>query len=179
MSKITQAQIDLCAQQSDPELIAALDVWGQSPNLAKSRGEDLKGFNAGVVHYFEYRSSLKEAGRYREGSGYDFSINGFIRFSQKISEIVSNPDVCTELRAYSLFKDPEAQERLILCTQDLFIVSVKYTGQKHRVITAIPDPELKRLGKNYTSVVAGEPTRSGRLNEIGLPRELVKQIGAA
>ena len=113
-SELEKLKRDLTDRLNDTELQEAMTVWGQAPNLAKSRGQYGKGFHAGVVHYFEYRASNAESGRYRDGEGYDFSLDHFIDFSKRLKDLVNNPGTYAGTESYAIFEDDKGAQRLML-----------------------------------------------------------------
>src|SRR5579872_2998077 len=91
MRELGQLASDLIIYRDRPEFQAALDVWGRSRNMKEDRGEDDRGYHAGIVHYFEYRAGSGKTKRYLEGEYERPSIQGFIEFSQELGSLINNP----------------------------------------------------------------------------------------
>ncbi len=168
---------ELELRKADPEFIAALDVWGRSPNAAGERGEDGTGFHAGIIHFFEYRAYRDKAGRFygREGTykaKHDLSIQAFIDFSRELATCTTQPrpDLNPEVQKATLVGDEEGRLRLMVFTKHgLFLNAFKKVGDRMRVITAIPQDE-KNFDKRVESEVYPKAARN-RLNTLSDQRK--------
>ena len=169
---------DVKARQNDPKVAEALDVWGQSPDSTGSKGVDQKGFNSGVVHYFEYRSRGDKNGRYQFSETTPVSLDGFINYSLKLEDLIDNPRPGTnpEVASSSKVVDELGQERLYLLTKSgNLIVAFKsfVQGGGMRVITDIPGQTQKDLAKRTNEELAGSRESLSRLNVLGQKRREV------
>lgn len=168
---------ELELRKTDPEFIAALDVWGRSPNAAGERGEDGTGFHAGVIHFFEYRAYRDKAGRFygREGvykAKHDLSIQAFIDFSRELATCTAQPrpELNPEVQKATLVGDEEGRLRLMVFTRHgLFLNAFQKLGDRMRVITAIPQDE-KNFDKRVDSEVYPKAARN-RLNTLSDQRK--------
>lgn len=164
---------ELVTRAADPELHAALDAWGRSPNTAGEWGEDEKGFHAGVTHFFEYRCNKEKAGRFYGKDGttkpkHELTLDAFIAFTKELDACIKeprpsqNPDV----QKSTLIGDDAGQRRLMVFTSHrLFLNAFQRPGDRMRIITAIPQDE-----KSYDKAVEAEVNpkeAKRRLNALG------------
>lgn len=176
-AKITAIEKELLERDEDPKLLAALNVWGRSPDSLNNRGENGKGYNAGVIHYFEYRASKSKAGRFNNEK-IPFGVEGFIQYSEWLQAILNNPSKDNSaISELTRFTDNEGQERLIVLAHDTLIVCFKNTGEDTRVISSIPDK--KKSKKMYEKAVETELSiavdKDSRLNKLAEGRKIAEQ----
>lgn len=150
---------ELLRRATDPELHAALDAWGRSPNAAGEWGEDEKGFHAGITHFFEYRSNKEKAGRFYGKDGttkpkHELTLDAFIAFTNELDACIKEPrpEQNPEVQKASLIGDDEGRRRLMVFTKHhLFLNAFQRPGDRMRIITAIPQDE-----KSYDKAVEAE-----------------------
>jgi hypothetical protein len=51
---------EIHTRKNDPAFVEAASVWSNSPNSSGEIGEDGQGYNAGLVHFFEYRGDTNK-----------------------------------------------------------------------------------------------------------------------
>ena len=174
-TELVKLREDLALRREDPELLEAFDVWGRSPNAKGMKGPDEQGFNAGVVHYFEYRgASIAKARRFKTMP--EMSIQGFIDFSRYVDLLISDPDSRSNLsiQKSAQIRDLEGQKRLLLLTWgNWLVVGFQKPGDRMRAITAGAQEKPDRFQKIVDEEVSGTPSEDHRVNRLGVGREIV------
>ena len=157
---------ELAARRDDPNLKYAFDVWGRSPNHAGDRGITGHGYNAGVIHYFEYQA-------YKDKSGHNtgsMSIDGFIDWSKRLGEIV-NGKRPTEVQTIRKLEDDSGKQAMYVLTKDRFLIIsyIEKPGEAPKVVTAIPGQNegvlLSRVDSEVKTPVVEKQAK--RLNYLG------------
>ena len=170
------------ALSEDTEFSQALDRWGSSPNSEGNRGEDGQGFHAGVVHYFEYRQNSEKAGRFSREAPEDFSLNGFVEYTESVAHYVEASDAELEafegVQGFVRLRDEQGQERLILDSDAGFVVGFKKAEEDSiKVITVLPNSNKpKKNTKRFQSAAKAayqEGNPKNYLNCLNDPKELV------
>lgn len=156
---------DVESRLNDPQLVEALEVWGRCPNAKGEIGSDADGFNAGVIHYFEYRAILEKSGRFRDQK---FGIDHFIEHSRWLRSIVANPkpDHNSDVQMARRLRDETGQTRLFVLTKkhDWIVAFGQEDEVLPKVITVIPGQDEKTMNQAVAESLAGENTR--RLNRL-------------
>ena len=156
---------DLERRRSDPELIAAFDAWGGCPNHAGDRGIDGQGFNAGVIHYFEYRAFQDKQGRSQE----PMTLDGFIKWSKELFDLVKHPD-SSKVQKTARMEDSSGKQALYILAKDgRFIISYFIPGKEPYMVTVIPgqkESEMQRRVDSEISTPVPEK-QAKRLNYLG------------
>lgn len=116
----------------DVEFEETLSHWGESPALDKS----IK--HAGLVHFIEYRSDKNKDRLSKVPES--FSPEGFMDYTAKVMEFVSNPN-SEEIAEALRLRDEKGRERLLIMTKDNQYISAfkPREGVEWQVITHIPD----------------------------------------
>lgn len=171
-SKIDSIRQDLATRADDSTLTDSFDVWGASPNAEGSLNDNEQGYNAGVVHFFEYRADQEKSGRFAVQDT-EMSIDAFIRRSEQLDSLLQNYETDPEVEKYALIEDTVGQERLYVLTKKEFIVAFKKKGERMRVITVLPGS--KSFDKIVQSEVGNTEPASARLNKLGSHRILAKK----
>lgn len=167
---------ELVERENDPRLIAALNVWGRSPNSTNDRGANGEGYHAGVTHYFEYRRSKEKAGRYKQEKT-PFGIEGFIEHTDELQELLQDPTVNNKkIKKLSRIKDNSEQERLLILTDDALVVCFQNAGEPMRVISHIPQNKggEKAFEKAVRKELEINPEEDTRFNKLGEGRTEVE-----
>jgi hypothetical protein len=156
-------------RKDDPDLLSALAMWGRCPNAAGDFGTDNSGYHAGVVHFFEYRSSPDKNGRYK----YDpipITIDGFIEYSRKIQRLISDidPQNNPAVKLFASLQDNDGQLRLFVLSDTgekvVAFRRVNETGLP-KIITIIPGQDEKSMKRSVQDEITG--TSRPRLNQLG------------
>lgn len=143
---------DLAERHNDTQLLEAFSFWGTSPDSKGYRGPDGNGFNAGLIHYFEYRANAEKNGRYKNET-LNFGVDGFIEYTNRIKKEIDN----ASSENSRLFEDSEGRQRMYtLSEQGDLIISfkkVKDPDKKEeepelKIITIIPGQNKKTLDKS-------------------------------
>ncbi len=150
---------ELITRASDPELHAALDAWGRSPNAAGEWGEDETGFHAGITHFFDYRRNKEKAGRFYGKDGttkpkHELTLDAFIAFTNELDACIKEPrpEHNPQVQKAALIGDDDGRRRLMVFTKHhLFLNAFQRPGERMRIITAIPQDE-----KSYDKAVDAE-----------------------
>lgn len=171
--QFTALKEELVTRATDPELHAALDAWGRSPNAAGEWGEDEKGFHAGITHFFEYRRNKEKAGRFYGKDGtlkpkHELTLDAFIAFTNELDACIKEPRPSQNpnVQKTTLIGDEAGQRRLMVFTSHrLFLNAFQRPGDRMRIITAIPQDE-KSYDKAVEAEVNPKETKR-RLNTLG------------
>lgn len=165
---------DFASRQNDPELLAAMDVWGMSPDSDNDWGEDNQGYHAGIVHYFEYRKHLEKAGRYKKEKR-EFGLQSYIDEAMELKGLLDNPTEDNEdIERVAFIKDDEGQARLmILTTEGNRVICFQKSGEPMRVVSVIPGGNPKNFEKMVGQELSPSENAKPRLNDLGANRELV------
>ena len=157
-------------QQPTPALMEALDTWGVSPDVKGDFGSDGKGFNAGVIHYFQYRASAEKNSRYKQSETMD--VEGFAEYSKKIKTFLENPNPAsnTEVEGARVLEDENGQRRLLIVTKDKeLIVAFQRAGEAMKIISVFPGQGLDKLNKSAEEELNPDPNAKKRLNQLSYP----------
>jgi hypothetical protein len=145
--------------------IKALQKWGRSENLKGERGPNGKGFNAGAVHYFEYRASLdKNRNRFKPKDTLDAA--GFTAYTRNIEIFVQNPSPRTNpgVEKARLLEDAKGNRRLYILTKDKeFIVAFQRAGEPIKILSAFLGQNIGNLNKVVHKELAESVDRFNRL----------------
>jgi len=173
--KTKQGDLDALKQEvekrkNDPTLIDALEMWGRSPNAKSDFGVDNNGYNAGIIHFFEYRSVSEKNGRYKN-STVPITIDGFIFYSNCYKNLlqnidpIKNPDVVASV----LLTDDLGQIRMQLITSNHEgIVAFRRADEigAPKIITIIPGQNEEVMMKSINSELDGSNKSKKRLNKL-------------
>ena len=178
---VERVRQDVESRAEDPRLAHALDVWGRSPNARGETGVNGSGFNAGIVHYFEYRTIAEKNGRFKGRNGCE--IDDFIHYSEVLEGLIDTPDPLTnsEILLSAALEDDGGQRRLNLLTRrhDRVVAFARRGDRKPRVVTVIPGGDLPAIEKALDEEMFGQNVKN-RLNKLGMgvksvdPSELVR-----
>jgi hypothetical protein len=176
--ELERLRTEFVLRKDDPVLLDVLVNWGRSPNAVGERGSDGQGFNAGVVHYFEYRASAHRRLRYTDQE--QPTIQGFIDFTHRIKEMIKNPNPNGNpgVQKSALIGDEEGQERLLLRTQEgLLIIGFKHLGESEiKIISVVARETSARFERRIEEELAGTPETDKRLNKLGNNRVLINVL---
>ena len=159
---------ELVRRGDDPNLKAAFAVWGRSPNHAGDRGLNGHGYNAGVIHYFEYRA-YPDKNTHSPG---EMSVDGFINWSNHLSDLVNGkrPD---EVQKMEKLEDSDGKQALYLLTRPetgrYMIISYIDKGDSPKIVTAIPGRNEKSMSMRLDSEIKTPVSekQAKRLNYLG------------
>lgn len=162
------------SENPSPELTEALEFWGLAPNAKGEYGEDGKGFNSGVIHYFEYRANAEKNGRFKKDD--EASIEGFIEETQRLKSLLDNPspDSNEQIEAARMLEDENGQQRLLIVTKDKeFIVAFQRQNAPMKIISVFPGQGVDKLNKAVEEELNPKPNAKQRLNSLsGTVKEL-------
>lgn len=166
-------------RKQDPAFIEAVNMWANSPNAAGEVGEDGLGFNAGIVHFFEYRGRKGKSDRFARIPE-EMSVDGFIQFSQRMysvmQSVVEQSAIDGEVQG-AVLRDSDGAERVFALTNDSQrVVGFKpVDGDTHRMTTVlIHGQSPKSLEKDIARVMDGND--KGVVNRLNGPAELISKI---
>ena len=120
-----------------PQLVEALNVWGRSRNIKGETGVAHTGFNAGIIHFFEYRSHHKKSKK-RFKPEHTFSIEGFIVYTKQYEKLLKNPNPATnpDIKISRLLEDSKGNHRLYILAQDGdFVVGFQRAGEEMKILS--------------------------------------------
>ncbi|OGI57206.1 hypothetical protein A3B85_01600 [Candidatus Nomurabacteria bacterium RIFCSPHIGHO2_02_FULL_37_13] len=162
-------------EQPTPELVEALNVWGRSRNVRGEYGSDQKGFNAGVVHYFEYRAHVgKNKKRFKPEN--TLSIESFIDYTKKYQSFLENPNPATnpQIKTTRLLEDLKGNRRLYILTKEKeFIVGFERTGEGMKILSVFLEQNTQKLNKVADDELNSTEKSQTRFNRLEEP---VKEI---
>jgi len=142
-------QLKKALEQPTPQLVEALNIWGRSRNVRGEYGPDQKGFNAGVVHYFEYRAHVgKNKKRFKPE--YTFSVGGFIAHTKQYKSFLenSNPTTNSQIETARLLEDSKGNRRLYILTKEKeFIVGFERVGEGMKILSVFLEQNTQKLNK--------------------------------
>jgi hypothetical protein len=157
------------------ELLDALDAWGRSPDAEGNRGQDGKGFNAGVIHFFAYRGNGEKNGRYRNEKE-PFSLQSFINNAKKLRGLIEMNTDDTDYGA--IIKDEKGQKRLLILTKKgELVVGFQRVNEPMRVISVYPKQNLSIIERKIREELSPPLQAKQRLNELGGNRQLEMSLG--
>lgn len=156
------------SRKDDSELIKVLAVWGRSPNHANERGSDDGGFNAGVIHFFEYRAFPDKLGHNRQDN---MSLDGFINRSQAVDSLVNSPETVKPVisKSHTLRDETGKQARYLLTNAGELVIAYKEAGtERFKVVTVISGQNIQALDKRVNEEIKNPfEQRAKRLNHLG------------
>lgn len=161
------------ARRNDPSLLLALASWGRSPDLGGDRGLDSTGYNAGVVHYFEYRLIPDKSRRYTETE--PLTIQGFIDYTDRITALIQDPRSGNPgVNRSALIEDNQGRGRLLLLTRDdQLVVAFRHSKRDiMRIISVVGNEREGRFVKRVEDELNDNPETDTRLNRLGYERIL-------
>lgn len=141
---------DLAERSEDADLVEAFDSWGRSPNSRSDRGPDGQGYNAGLIHYFEYRGDTTKNGRFKVEEQ-PFNVDGFIEYSGRMKGLIDGEgDVAARRR----FRDSSGQERVVVLAEngDLVIGFKRADESEPKIISALPGQKMDAFSKRGDKV---------------------------
>jgi len=159
---------ELAARRDDSNLKAAFVMWGRSPNHAGDRGVNGHGYNAGVIHYFEYRA-FPDKNTHSPG---EMSVDGFIAWSKHLNELV-NGQKPEEVQKNVRLEDSSGKQALYLLTKPeigrYMIISYVEKGETPRIVTAIPGQNEEVMSNRFESEIKTPvlEKQAKRLNYLG------------
>ncbi|HEY4494150.1 MAG TPA: hypothetical protein VJB95_01840 [Candidatus Paceibacterota bacterium] len=171
--KLNQLKEEL--KHPNPKLVEALNAWGRSRNLKKESGPERKGFNAGIVHYFEYRTHLRK-NKKRYKTEHTVSIDGFIIYTERYSSFIKNQNPITnpEIETARLFEDPNGNRRLYVLTKEKeFVVGFQRAGQEMKILSVYLGQNETMLNRTADAELNSTEQARARFNHLESP---VKEI---
>lgn len=156
---------ELSARRGNADLLQAAALWANSPDSQGDRADDKRGYNAGLVHFFEYRSAKEKKRRFRDIEE-PMTVDGFIAFSQRLyQELVDPPQPSANQRV--VLQDSEGNRRsYVLCPNSEFIVAFQRPGETRPRMTSM----INFVTEAFFNKVVDECLRGddrGRLNKLG------------
>ncbi len=154
-------------KEPNREFAEALRTWGLSPNVKGEFGPDGKGFNAGIIHYFEYRASVEKNSRFRPED--ELSAEGFINYTKNIKNFLDNPDPASNpgVQTARLLEDQNGQRRLFVLTKyHELVVAFQRPHEPMRIISIFPGQGLDRLSKAVEDEQNQNTKTKTRLNKL-------------
>lgn len=142
----------------------ALSVWGRTRNSKNDPGANNLGYNAGLVHCFEYYLDEEKSGRYINGLG---TIQDFIEISIKLKSYIQNPNPETNrsIKRSVIIEDQSGAQRRIILTNEgeMILAHKKSTDTEFKIITSIPGQTEKDVEKMITEP---KEKREGKFNAL-------------
>lgn len=176
-NEIESLRAELAERRMDQDLALALSAWGKSPSPLRGNGSIDLGFNAGIVHYFEYRAVIGKA--YRSGLNDAPTIQGFINYTAMLKTLLhsANPLQNTELAVAAWVADRRGTGKrkiTVLSKEGLFVVGFQQSPFRPlRIITAIPDTSSGSFIMSLNKDLEGSSNSQKRLNRLGDNRVLL------
>lgn len=164
-------------KEPNRSLLEALNSWGVSPNVKGESGSDNKGFNSGVVHYFEYRTSEEKNSRFKPEE--EMTLDGFRKYTEKIKSLLDNPNPVTnpEIEDSRLLEDETGQRRLFIVTKNKeLVVAFERDGQPMKIISIFPGQGIDKLNKAVEDELHPQPNAKTRLNKLNSPAHEVEIV---
>ena len=143
-------------RKNDLDLSEALNSWGKSPNHDGDR-KDGGGYNAGVIHYFEYRAYKDKRGHNKD----NMSLDGFIERTRYLSNLVNKQNLVGVKKTETLEDKSGKRVKYLLTDGGLMVIAYSEAGQPFKMVTAI-------LGQNVNTVTERIKT------EINTPPDIKK-----
>lgn len=167
----------LADDQQRVALEGALLVWAQTPFVDGSRGEDGKGTNGGVEHFFAYRMDELKAKRWDspELSKYPPTLTGFIALSADLYESANHPEVSENTKMVYEMTDDAGNKRRFgnfsghnqfvafrRASEDTFLVSSLYPIREMSTIRPSLEKDVQKWTpekeKAYLNQLTSQPT---------------------
>ncbi len=166
--RINSLREELTTRSMDPSLIEAFESWGQSPDVTGSFGPNDSGFNAGLVHFYQYRGNQEKNGRYRNRNQ-DFSLDSFISYTESIQNLIKNhdPEVNKEVVSSFVLHDKSGQKRIFVLTKngDLIVGFCRPQEDGFKIVSVVPGRKLEDVKKSVGEEMHPEAyTGKKRLN---------------
>ena len=173
--RISNMKDSLFNLDDEQDLQTVFDSWGQAPDENGERGEDDKGYNSGVVHYFQYRASEEKASRFKREK-VEFSIDGFKQKTLDYIDAITDPSQESVVSSY-LFSDEGGSRRMVTLTEENeIIVAFANPEEDLKVVTVFSQKNEKLALKQFKSIVDKEVSMETgsdqRLNKLGDGRKL-------
>lgn len=152
---------DFEENKNNPVLLDALESWGRSPNLYGDRGKNDVGYNAGVVHFFQYRADKVKSGRLKN---YPMTIDAFISMTDYLKTLLEHTD-SGNIEYMRKLKDSEGQEQVfILDTKGWMLVGFKKKDEKMKILSYFPADKKKidKAAQEYLEPKTGEGVEEKR-----------------
>jgi hypothetical protein len=152
----------------NPQLNSALNAWGRSRNKKGEIGLEDRGFNAGVIHYFEYRTSIRK-NRNRFKAEHELSVDGFISHTKEYQSFLNNPSPAhnPQVEIARLLEDEKGNRRLYILTKDGdFIVGFQKTGQPMKILSVYLDQTAQKLNKTAEEALHPTERSKSRFNYL-------------
>lgn len=159
-------------------LISALDVWGQARNSQKETNSGY-GYNAGVIHYFEYRASANKNRRFKSDSFKEFSLNNFMELSETFAKLLTGQPSNRTLVSRFDIADSEGRARVFIKTDKELLVGFKHINQRLKLLSFIPNKpgwEGERRDEALVERELNPSEEETRFNRLGANRRLVYSI---
>lgn len=122
---------ELQDRANEPALLAALDAWTTSPASDRDRAHDGKGYNAGLLHFFEYRGAKTKYGRF-ELIDEEPTVDGFIEFTNRLVAALDRRLTPGPGEQVAVFEDDEGNSRVYILLpgeKGEFIVAFQYADE--------------------------------------------------
>lgn len=155
---------ELDERRADPELLEAAALWANSPDSQDDRGPDGQGYNAGLIHFFEYRSVLAKIRRFRD-LGEPMSADGFVAFSHRLYNELMNSALST-VNQHVVLEDSDGNRRFYtLCPTGEFIVAFQRTHEALPRMTSMINPVTPGYYEQVVAECLSGDDR-GRINKL-------------
>ncbi|HSX27683.1 MAG TPA: hypothetical protein VLG25_02780 [Patescibacteria group bacterium] len=165
LGELSDIKAELSERRNDPSLLQAAALWANSPDSQDGRAEDGQGYNAGLIHFFEYRSAAAKRRRFRVMDE-PVTVDGFITLSHRLYRELVDP-VLPEPNRRAVLEDSDGNRRLyVLCPNGEFIVAFQSCGEPLPRMTSM----INQVTDAYFDKVVAECLRGddrGRLNKLG------------
>jgi len=157
---------DIESRKDDPGFLEATSVWANSPDSQGDVGENGLGYNAGVVHFFEYRGDAKKSSRFKVMDE-PASVDGFIDYSGKLKADLEAVGSSTDGRQEAVLQDSEGNQRVYILKPDgeLVVAFQKAGDTEPKVTSVIPRQKGKDFEKTVAASLSGHDR--GKLNKLG------------
>ena len=156
---------DLLARQEDPLFLRAAALWANSADSQDYKAEDGLGYNAGLIHFFEYRATREKQRRFRDLQD-PVTVDGFIGFSHRLYQELVKPSQ-PEVNRRAVMQDSEGNRRFyVLCPNRELIVGFQSPNEAlPRMTSMINSVTDAFFDKVLAECLAGGDR--GRLNRLG------------
>jgi hypothetical protein len=174
---------ELDARKDEPALVEAASWWTNAPDsryddeeVGPNRGSlglNGRGWSGGLIHFFEYRASVKKRRRFKGREDDEpMTIEGFIAFTNKIKaaviaseKAIQDFSVPTE-NTITVLEDSRGNQRyyIVLPGGDL-ILAYKKLGQSLKISTLITHLSETYVEKVIELSLSGQDR--GRINVLG------------
>lgn len=159
---------DIEAHRHNPRFINALNAWLTSPDSTTDRGHDGLGYNAGLLHFFEYRGALHKRRRFHlmdEPS----NVEGFMDFTERLVEELERVSDANSKHQAVIIGDTEGNQRIYILLPGIkgeFIVAFRKADQAEPKLTAMFNRVTQQSFERMVEAVLSGQDR-GQINRLG------------